>query len=79
MSPAIFDDTTGIINSHDLISIIRTPIFNNNQKLPYDNAAMPVKQIDAFKGRPEIIHTGRVTVQIRSACWILWFEHSGME
>jgi hypothetical protein len=39
LSPAIFNDTNGIVDSPD--PFIR--------KLPYDKAAMPVKQIDAFR------------------------------
>jgi hypothetical protein len=69
-------DTKGIIYFHDLSGSrnnMQSKSRNSNiyQKLPYDNAAIPVKQIDAFKCRPEIIHTGRVTVQVSRACWIL--------
>jgi len=52
MSPATFKDTKCIIDSADPSgnrNNLRTesPFPTFIQKLPYDNAAMPVKQIDA--------------------------------
>jgi hypothetical protein len=76
LSPAIIIDTKGIIPFHDPFGIrnnLKSERRNSNiyPKLPYDNAAMPVKQIDAFRpyftGR--LIHDLRIAAsRFRKAC-----------
>jgi hypothetical protein len=68
LSPAIIIDTKGIIPFHDPFGIrnnLKSERRNSNiyPELPYDNAAMPVKQIDAF--RPYF--TGRLIHDLRIA------------
>lgn len=68
LSPAIIIDTKDFIPFHDPFGIrnnLKSERRNSNiyPKLPYDNAAMPVKQIDAF--RPQF--TGRLIYDLRIA------------
>jgi hypothetical protein len=54
LRPAIFNDTKGIIHSRDPSGSLKNYHFEsrnskNYLKLPYDNASMSVKRIDAFR------------------------------
>ena len=70
LSPAIFNNTNGILDFADPFiqkyPMIKLPCLSN--ELTHSGSC--------FRGRPEIIHSGRITAQVCRACWILWFEPS---
>jgi hypothetical protein len=80
MSPAILNDNEGILDSPDPSGshISKFIVIYPMLKIPYLSNKL-THSGSCLKGRSGIINTGRITVQVRRACWIFRIEPSGMK